>query len=212
MIRLAIIVEGRTERAFVRRLLINHLASREVAATPVLVGSAARPGGDVTVERLAEKMAQLSYNFDALTTLVDFYGFRRRPTDDVAELEQRIDAAYANTQHRRLRSDHVFSYVQRHEFEALLFSDVRAFERTLLASPEAVTDLSSARERVATPEDIDDSPHAAPSKRIARAIPSYRKVIDGARIAREVGLDAMRRECPRFAAWLTRLESLGSAA
>lgn len=210
MIRLAIVVEGQTEERFVRQLLTYHLIQYDVLATPKLLGDGSYHGGDVSVERIVDALGRLSGDFDALTTLVDFYGFQRRPTDDAADLERRIDAAYANTQRRRLRSDRVFSYVQRHEFEALLFSDVRAFQRALLASPEAVADLSWARARVATPEDIDDSPDAAPSKRIAHAIPGYRKVVDGARVAAEVGLEAMRRECPRFAAWLTRIELLGS--
>ena len=40
-------------------------------------------------------------------------------------------------------------------------------------------------------------------------IPGYQKVVAGPLIARETGLDAIRAECPRFAQWLARLESLG---
>ena len=208
MIRLAIVVEGHTERQFVRRLLVGHLVRHSVLAEPILISPGGQSGGDVTVERLTLRMAQLSYQFDAITTLVDFYGFRQRPTDDAAELERRIDEAYAHSPHRQLRGDQVFAYVQRHEFEALLFSNVRAFERTLGASLQAVTALSSARMQFATPEDINDSPDTAPSKRITRAIPRYRKVVDGTQVAAAIGLETMRRECPRFSAWISRLESL----
>ena len=60
-----------------------------------------------------------------------------------------------------------------------------------------------------TPEDINDSPTTAPSKRIKRLIPSYRKRLDGPPLAAEIGLNGIRSECPRFDAWLHRLESLG---
>ncbi len=213
MIRLAIVVEGRTEEEFVKQLLAAHLNERGVEAKARLVGEGKRSsrGGNVTVDRVAKNMAELSHSFDAVTTLVDFYGFQRRLTSDATELEQRIDATYASAPHRRLRSDHVFSYVQRHEFEALLFSDVSAFARVLDIPQNAASALAGVRAQFASPEDINDSPDTAPSKRIRGAIPDYNKVTDGSVVATEVGLDAMRRECPRFAAWLTRLESLGDA-
>lgn len=154
-------------------------------------------------------MAAFSYNHDAVTTLVDFYGFRHRPTDDVKELERQINNAYDGMPHAALPGDRVFSYVQRHEFEALLFSDVSAFTRVPDFPRNVDSALAGVRTQFASPEDINDSPDTAPSKRILGAIPNYNKVTDGSDIAREVGLGAMRRECPRFAAWLTRIESLG---
>jgi choline-sulfatase len=51
MIRLAIVVEGETEEEFVKSVLAPHLRTREVEATPHLIG------GNVTVERLASEMA-----------------------------------------------------------------------------------------------------------------------------------------------------------
>ena len=208
MIRLAIVVEGYTERQFVRQILVSHLLRHGVLTMPMLIGRREHPGGNVTVERLVEDLAQLSYDFDAVTTLVDFYGFRQRPTDDVRELEQFIDDAYAGRPHRQLRSDRVFAYVQRHEFEALLFSDVRAFARAAVASSDAERELAAVRDQFASPEDINDRSDTAPSKRIASAIPDYDKVLGSALAAEAIGLDAMRRECPRFSAWMNRLESL----
>ena len=209
MIRLAIVVEGRTEQQFVRLLLAGHLIRYDVLAEPMLIGESAEAGGDVTIERLTRRMAQVSYHFDAVTTLVDFYGFRQRPTGDASELEQLIDEAYARAPHRRLREDRVFAYVQMHEFEALLFSDVRALVRAAAAAPDAERKLAEARDQFASPEEINDRSDTAPSKRITGAVPGYDKVLGGSLAAEAVGLDAMRRECPRFGDWLTRLEALG---
>lgn len=210
MIRVGIVVEGRTELEFVHQSLASHVVEYGALVTPVLIGRRGHAGGNVTVERLASDMAAFSYKFDAVTTLVDFYGFHCRPTDDVEDLERQINNAYYRMPHAALPDDRVFSYVQRHEFEALLFSDVSAFARVLGIQRNPNAALAGVRAQFANPEDINDSPDAAPSKRIVHAIPRYRKVVDGARVAAEVGIEAMRRECPRFAAWLTRIESLGS--
>lgn len=208
MIRLAIVVEGRTEWQFVRQLLALHLVHHDVLVEPTLIGREKRSGGDVTIEQLVEDMAYVSYSFDAVTTLVDFYGFRRRPTDDVDELERLIDEAYARAPRRRLRDDRVFAYVQLHEFEALLFSDVRALAQATAASSEVERELVGVRDQFASPEEINDRSDTAPSKRIASAVPGYDKALGGSLAAEAVGLAAMRGECPRFAAWLARLESL----
>ena len=162
----------------------------------------------MTVERVAMTMAQVSHSHDAVTTLIDFYGFKGRTTADVGELEQRIEDVCREQSRRTLRHDRVFAYVQRHEFEALLFSEVPAFARALDLPPNAASTLTGVRARFLTPEDINDSPDTAPSKRILDAIPNYNKVADGSVVASQVGIDAMRGECPRFAAWLARLEAL----
>ena len=103
---------------------------------------------------------------------------------------------------------HVFPYVQRHEFESLLFSDVEAF-RVAHVSGAAIESLAEIRKRFATPEDINDGRETAPSKQIARIAAGYRKRIDGPRVARRAGLARIREECPRFHKWLARLEELG---
>ena len=56
-------------------------------------------------------------------------------------------------------------YVMMHEFEALLFSDCDAFARGIFR-PELGTDFQRIRDAFDSPEEIDDSPITAPSKRI----------------------------------------------
>ena len=207
MIRLAISVEGQTEEEFVKSVLAPHLLSTGVASTPVLVGGR---GGNISVERLAPEMAKLSRNFDFVTSLVDLYGFRRRRPDETAEqLEARIDEAVSGAIGRESDRSPTFAYVQRHEFEGLLFSDVNAFEQLVDVPPNAVGGLRAVRNGFATPEDIDDGPETAPSKRIKDLIPRYRKRAHGWRVAEATGLERIRAECPRFSAWVARLEALG---
>ena len=100
-------------------------------------------------------------------------------------------------------------YVMLHEFEAMLFSDCEKLAAAV-GYPELASDFQKIRDQFPTPEDIDDSPEGAPSKRIETIIAPiivYRKPILGVKIARAIGLDAIRAQCPHFAEWMDRLES-----
>lgn len=205
MTRLAISVEGETEEEFVKQSLAVHLQDRGIYAQPVLLGRArrrAQGGGNVTVQRLAAEMRHLRDSFDAVTSLVDFYGFRGKRGMSPDEL---IQAIHDDTGHPD--DALVFPYVQVHEFEGLLFSHVDAFESVFRRAP--ISDLRSIRLGFDTPEHINDSKDTAPSQRIAKLIRHYRKRLHGPMLAQRIGLGTMRNECPRFDAWLRRIESLG---
>ena len=214
MIRLAISVEGRTEEQFVRRILADHLREAGVEPTPILIGRArskSRPGGGaVSVERLASEMKSLYRTFDAVTSLVDFHGFRERKDEEtIDELENRLRRRIHEKIGRNPDPRRIIPYVQQYEFEGLLFSDVDAFTVLIGASAESLQVLRNVRAQFPTPEDTNDHPETAPSKRIAGAMPGYRKVVGGASIAEETGLPVIRRECPRFNWWIERLSALG---
>lgn len=210
MTRLAIIVEGRTERRFVNAILVDHLRNHGVETTPILIGSAAgHRGGNVSVDRLAGHLAQVRWNFDAVSSLVDFYGFRRKTDATVAELEEKIERAVATKGGAAGGHRVVLPYVQKYEFEALLFSDVTPFGELGDAPDGVVAALRSVRDRFETPEDIDDGRETAPSKRIRAAMPRFNKARQGHTVAGRIGLARIRAECPRFNAWVRRLEALG---
>ncbi len=206
MIRLAISVEGQTEEEFVNTVLVDHLRPKGVEPQPILLGGS---GGDVTVERLARDMARLYWDFDFVTSLVDFYGFRGKGSATVDELEKIIDEKVNDHVRRSWDQSRVFSYVQQHEFEGLLFSDASAFARLIDVPDGAVDALGEIRSQFPTPEDINDNSDTAPSKRIVRLIPRYQKIVDGSLLAEAIGLETIRAACPRFNAWVTRLEALG---
>ena len=125
------------------------------------------------------------------------------------ELEKIIDEKVNDNMRRSWDQSRVFSYVQQHEFEGLLFSDVSAFAGLIDVPDGAVEVLREIRSQFPTPEDINDNSDTAPSKRIVKLIPRYQKVVHGPVVAEEIGLEAIRAECSRFNAWVTRLESLG---
>ena len=93
MIRLAVSVEGQTEEAFVKDVLADLLRQSEVEPFPILFGRArskGHGGGNVSVQRLVSEMVILRHSHDAVTSLVDFYGFRDREEATVEALEERL--------------------------------------------------------------------------------------------------------------------------
>ena len=107
-----------------------------------------------------------------------------------------------------LRPDVRFvQYIQLHEYEGLLFSDPFGFA-TAIDQPQLGKVFQRMRDDFPTPEDINDDPTTAPSKRILQAYGSYRKELDGTIAARSIGVETMRRECPHFHDWVERLVAL----
>jgi hypothetical protein len=63
-----------------------------------------------------------------------------------------------------------------------------------------------------SPEQINEKPESAPSKRIIAKIPKYgeRKAFVGPSVVAKIGLSRLRERCPHFHAWITKLEELPS--
>ncbi|MEA2008456.1 MAG: DUF4276 family protein, partial [Chloroflexota bacterium] len=120
--------------------------------------------------------------------------------DKVAHLEQFLQD---DIDDRRFRP-----YLQLHEFESFLFVDVESTVDWFRGNERTLQALENIRRQFSSPEEIDDDPNSAPSKRIGRVFPEYQKVLDGPLITIEIGLEKLRASCAHFNAWLTWLESL----
>jgi hypothetical protein len=101
-------------------------------------------------------------------------------------------------------------FVVMHEFEGLLFSDCEAFAKGI-GRTDLIEKFQNIRDQFDTPEDINDSPNTAPSKRIETLVEGYQKPLLGTLAALEIGLPRIRAACPNFSSWLSRLEVLGAA-
>jgi hypothetical protein len=80
--------------------------------------------------------------------------------------------------------------------------------RNVLPDVRCVSRLLEIRQHFPSPEHIDEGDQTAPSKRIQSVLPEYQKVAAGVVVAEAIGIEAMRRECKHFAAWMEKLESL----
>ena len=214
MRNICIVCEGPTETEFVTKCLTPHLIAYGVYphARILQAPSGRHRGGRVSVERLVQHLSHEYRSYDRLTTLVDFYGFQDRNGRSRAQLEQSIlEGVQASTTGFDARF--ILPYVQMHEFEALLFSDVTQFEWVQDGwSPQAETQLQSVRNAFANPEEINNSPQTAPSKRLLAILgeENYSKVEHGPLVAEAIGLAEIRRQCPQFHEWLTALEAWGN--
>ena len=220
MTRLLVHVEGETEETFVNEVLRTHLVEAGYHSVGArLVGNSrarARRGGIASWDVVKRDIVRhLSGDPGCTaTTMVDFYAL---PTSWPGRTQAVGLASFKKTEcmNSALLNDMEAStphwqrfepFVLMHEFEALLFSDCAAFTAAI-GHNAAAHPLQQIRDAFATPEDINDSPETAPSKRVGAVIKGYQKVLSGSVGAIGIGLDNIRQQCPSFHNWLSRLEA-----
>jgi hypothetical protein len=100
-------------------------------------------------------------------------------------------------------------YIQLHEFEALLFSEQEVFDNSF--EKNEFLDYNYLVETIkknSNPEMINDGNETAPSKRLAKIIKDYSKVVYGSMLTHDIGLDKIRSKCSRFNNWILKLENI----
>lgn len=146
-----------------------------------------------------------------VTSMIDFF---RLPSDfpgyeEAKKLngnEKQIAAIEVELNHT-INHHRFVPYIQLHEFEGLLFTDMKGFNQVPGCNDQALAELKGIVETYPNPELINNGPETAPSKRLKRIIPGYDKPLFGAYIALENGLDSIIKKCPRFSNWLKVLET-----
>jgi hypothetical protein len=222
-----IIVEGSSEEAFVNDILTNHFSSFNKFISVRKI----RTGWD----RLNNKPAKgglLKYNrfrSDVLnwiqsdrgrqntfyTSFLDLYAF---PKDNespyVASIQNIVDpyekiAALEKAIGENINHEFFIPYVQLHEFEAFLLVEP---DRLLTMYPDSQGAINRLKKNIGEilPEEINASPHTAPSKRIIKYLPEYegQKAQVGPLVAEDIGLVKLRNKCPHFDEWISKLEEL----
>ncbi len=224
--RLIIVVEGQTEEAFVKHVLGPHLDACGVYTSATIVGKLVaqrrghreRGGGHFKHWRadIARILGGDPGDDLRVTTLFDLYGL----PDDFPGVD--VHGAGSDTAHRCAAleaslaaavDDHRFiPYLQRHEFETLVLASLSSL-RELLDAEDDLSGLSALEAMIAdaAPEDINDGKTTAPSKRLLAHVPGFSKTLHGPLATGDTGLPSLRRQCPRFAAWVTGLEALSSS-
>jgi hypothetical protein len=177
MIRLLISVEGKSEKNFVERELIPHLTNFDVYA------KVQNMKGNISLDRIGAKLNTLIHNYDYITTLYDFYGFKKLSKGETKKgLEQKIkDKINKDKQDKKI-------------VEILNIKDENFVSNTL-------------EECNNNPENINNSPITAPSKRIVKES-QYIKTTHAPLILKNIGLTKIRKKCAGFDEWLSKLENL----
>ena len=227
MARIIVIVEGPSEETFVNELLAPHLAiHRHLTSAKILGNARSRDKRGGIKGWAAARFDIVQHLLDdphmVVTTMVDYYGL---PQNGYKAWPGRAAAgvlAFANkapTVASALHADvaaqlsagfipqRFIPYVMMHEFESLLFSDCARFAQAI-ERPGLEASFRAIVSACGSPEEINDSPQTAPSKRIEGLVPGYEKPLMGNLAALEIGLDRIRANCPLFNAWVTTLEGL----
>lgn len=223
MIRLHVIVEGRTEELFVNQVLAPHLArfqvyadarcvetSRDKRAGKVFKGGmtnyakARRDILDWIKEDSADE-CRFTTMFDLYALPNEFPGFESASKhQDAYERVALLETALAED----INSNRFVPYIQLHEFESLILADPAKLDWEYLEHAGPIENLVK-MVGDQNPELINDGPDTAPSKRILKEIPEYDKVSSGVSVAEHIGLEHLRAKCTHFNQWVTRLEQLG---
>ena len=223
MPRILVHVEGQTEERFVNAVLAPHLQS--VGYTSVsarLLGNARqrmRRGGIRNWSAVRTDILNhlKEDRFILATTMVDYYGLPdtwpgrvvAKGKDTLSQRASLIQDALREDIWKSLGDDfdsrRFVPYVVMHEFEGLLFSDPERFAKSIGKS-DLSSDFLAIRNAFSNPEEINDSPDTAPSKRVKAIYKGYQKPLMGVLAIEEIGLETIRLECPLFNGWIEELE------
>ena len=225
MNRILIHVEGQTEETFVNEVLSPYLYQYGYQRIDArLMGNArqrSRRGGVRPWASVRQGIINhLRQDSDrAVGVMVDYYGMlsdwpgRIEATNlaSAGTAATRIEEALIEDISQILGSSfdpsRFVPYVMMHEFEAILFSDCDV-SASSIGLPDLAGALREIRDQFENPEEIDDSPDGAPSKRIKALVPGYEKPLMGNLAVMGIGLTKIREACPHFREWLGRLEAL----
>ncbi|WP_321294876.1 DUF4276 family protein [Marinifilum fragile] len=210
MNRIVFIVEGDTEILLVDKVIMPHIydLGYQIAyncQTITTNRKQHKKGGVGSYGKFKNEIQNTLSQGDVLvTTLIDFF---KLPTDfpqftDDSSRIQQIETAI----HQDFDSNpNLLPYIQRHEVEALMYSSMEGFE-LVMDEDEQLKKVQQIIDQYPNPEDINNSPATAPSKRLQK-IYDYDKTGDGEMIFEMVGIEAMLEKCPRFANWINSIKN-----
>jgi hypothetical protein len=223
------IVEGRTEEEFVKEILKPFLETKQIFVQGVEqvitgrthIGKYCKGGGnnyEYYKNHLLKRMKQFKKRDDLyFTTMLDLYALPKTFPNyetyiDEKDKYKKVDAlekAFKND----IKQNNFIPYIQLHEFETLLFSDLNKFKEYYIDEDnidQKVLALKSDVKGYDNIELINESESTAPSKRIENFFSQYcsEKATVGLYVALEIGLDKMRKECKHFNEWIKKLENL----
>ncbi len=226
-IEVFIIAEGPTEQTFVRDILAPNMAVKGIFIHAALIGKSGHKGGDIRFERAKNDIGNfLKQRSDTyVSTMFDYFRIDSDwPGKEQIRSQTQSGAALPAAKKVELLEDatrwkivenfggnnadcRFIPYISMHEFEALLFSDPVVLAEKINVEPQRVQQILA---EYTSPEEINDGPETAPSKRISALmnVEYRRKIAMGKTIAETIGIPAMRRSCPHFDQWLTTLEQL----
>lgn len=228
MIRVNVVAEGQSEMGFAKKLLNVYFGGNAIFDSRCVLTSRDQKtnyeyrGGLLKYKHAKNDIVRwLKEDTDAyVTTMFDFF---RLPVDFPAYTIAQKSQSHLERVHileKALKEDIIsetnlkgvgqrfIPYIQLHEFEALLFSDVRVLKYDYF-EPEDVVKIDRLYEdtKDIPPEDINHGELTAPSKRLLQTI-NYKKGESIAEWLDMIGMNKIRERCPHFSEWIESLQAL----
>ncbi len=222
---LHVLCEGDTEDRFVSLVLSPYFRQFGMVVKHQMLLTNKKKGitgGVISYEQvkrdlvlMTRQFADNGYEEHWFTTMFDLYalpgefpGMDKTIADPylrVAGIEQAFTVDF---NHPRL-----IPYIQLHEFEALVFTNLDYLLTEYPNAGKAVEALKVALgEKQGNPELVDDGYDTAPSKRIISALDKYHhdynKVKVGPDCALQKGVEALMAECRHFGEWVKTLKAI----
>jgi hypothetical protein len=218
MIHVIAIVEGQTEEKFINEVVYEKFILEGICITSQLVN---HRGGDLKYDRVFRDVCKaLKQRGDAfVTTFFDLHRLHNQfpkfdeatKKNDIYQRVQYLERAFANEviEKTPCHAQRFFPHIQPHEFEALLFSDIRTL---ITLEPDWSTDhecqLNAILKKAENPELINGGDMTKPSARLKLLKPKYDKTLHGSLGAKKVSLDKIRQSCQHFDGWMTKISDL----
>ena len=216
MKRVYVYCEGQTEETFINKILRPYFCRVDIAVIPIVCTTSYTPtkkykGGVSSYGKIRRELAALCKNQyrsgGYVTTMFDYYAMPKDTPGidcDEPDIQKRIEiieeAINSDIQQQNFR----FHFML-HEFEGILFSNPNSFCK--IADESVVREIRAVKDEHLTPEHINNSPNTAPSKRLERLIPDYKKIANGISLAEDMGIDVIMKECPHFRQWIQMIKS-----
>jgi hypothetical protein len=205
-----VLCEGRTEVAFVVRVISPHI--------PSVIITAQNLGGHLSYAKLRKEIRRNLVSPSQLlrvTTLIDLHklpdDFPRRADSVGLPPRQRVsllaEGFGGDVDDRRF-----IPHLQLFEFESLILADLLRLIPQYPKQEREIRDLHKQLEK-----DFPDGPESInhqrpPSYWIRDKVPQYNKQVSAVATLEAIGLDAVRRRCPHFDRWLAELEQLAETS
>jgi hypothetical protein len=224
MSRVLVLVEGPTERVIIQEVFAPDLGGKKVFLNPRVVGQPGHKGGNkfATVRREIRNL--ICQEPDSIVTMFfDYYGLGNDWPGKVAIKNENIEIARGALEKALadiikqdmgdgFNPERFIPYIQFHEMEGLLFADpgemAEVFER-----PALKTEFEKIVKDCGGCEKINNNYETAPSRRIQKYFPAYKKGSSvnahAWRIVQHIGVAKIRQQCPNFNDWYAKLENLG---
>lgn len=227
MIRVNVVTEGQSEMFFVKRVLNHHFSGAVVFdACCVMTSKDKRTGyeyrGGLTKYSHAKRDIENWLKSDTGSYVTTMFDFFRLPSDfpgyekavkcasheqAVIVLEHALKADILSD-FQNLPENRFIPYIQLHEFETLLYTDIRILEYDYL-EPEDVHNIELLYQETIgiPPEEINHGAETAPSKRMQKAV-NYQKGELSSDWLEALTVERIAQKCPHFSRWLGKMEAL----